>query len=367
MAQISKGFNGSITASDWAMNAALLLTTSPITGSLGDCVATQVAGIRAVSVAAGSVGADGIATRLTTPEQVDLPVPSNGQWYLLVLNRVWGTASTSLRLRNGPTTGATGSGAAPSAYPATFQSAAGVNADVALCWLWANSTSTAVRIVPIIRPSMAKVPRRGTTAERDAYFGDLSTFPQQFAIQGAEWVNTELAGARERFVASYDAIANPLGIDAAHAGWYGPEGQQITVTSGGSGVNVPDGTSTVIGLGVVERRKGFAIPTSSGLVVTRSGRYQAEISGLYDGSTSTGFRRLGLIVNGSTYANPAVSAEANGERSTDTSTNLYGAREITLTRGDVLQIVAAQKTGASQTFIRNHPRTFMTLRYVGQP
>lgn len=220
MAQTSIGFNGSISAVQWAQNAALLLSSGSSIGSASDCRVTQVAGSRAVAVAAGRIGADGVVTTLDAAETVTLPTPTNGQWYLLVLNRSWASGATSLALRNGPTTATASSGTVPGSYPASTNTTPGTNADVALAWLWANSSGTAVTIVPIIRPHATIVPRRGTAAQRDALFAATGTFAARKYLQdtAGQWFNTDTSNF-ESYSAEYDATLNPSGRRGS-AGWY---------------------------------------------------------------------------------------------------------------------------------------------------
>lgn len=221
MAQTSIGFNGSISAVQWAQNAVLLLSNGYGVGGVTECAVTQVTGQRAVSVAAGRIGGDGIVTTLSAAETVALPTPTNGQWYLLVLNRKWSDGSTSLMLRNGPTTAAASSGTVPASYPASMTTTPGTNADVAVAWLWANLSSTTVSIVPILRPHAATVPRRGTAAQRDALFSGTGSFAARKYLQdmAGQWFNTETSNY-EAYYAEYDATLNPtVSTTQTAGGW----------------------------------------------------------------------------------------------------------------------------------------------------
>lgn len=216
MAQTSFGWKGTVNELQWAQLAALMGHGSGL-ARVGDCAVSQVTGQRAVSVAAGGIFGDGVLTTLSAAETMTLPPPTNGQWFLLVLNRVWSTKTTLLDLRPSATTATAAPGAVPSAYPASYKSGIGSNSDVALAWLWGNSGSTAVTIVPILRAPSSIQPRRGTSAQRDALYGTPPSVAGQIYLQGADWVNTE-TNVTERYSGAYDATLNPRGLDTA--GWW---------------------------------------------------------------------------------------------------------------------------------------------------
>lgn len=85
--------------------------------------------------------------------------------------------------------------------------------------------------------------RRGTTAQRDAFYGVPANSTAQLALQGARWYNT--ATNREQvYVAAFNATSNPAGFGSA--GWYNSQGgagdtgwQNFTVetTAGASSSN----------------------------------------------------------------------------------------------------------------------------------
>lgn len=222
MAQTSFGWKGTVSEVQWAQLGSVM-GQGPCVLKVGDARVTQVAGTRAVTVAAGSVFGDGVLTTLSSAEQVALPAPTNGQWFLLVLNRVWSTKATILMLRNGPTTATATSGLVPSNYPASTATSPGGSSDVPVAWLWGNSTGTAVTIVPLLRAPVTVQPRSGPPADRDALHGAPTALAAQVALQGQRWFNTA-TGRTEHYYGAYDQTSNPQGSQLA-AGWYPTEGR----------------------------------------------------------------------------------------------------------------------------------------------
>lgn len=225
MAQTSIGFNGSINAAAWAANAPLLLDGADAIGAPGECVLSQVAGQRQVSMSSGRIGGDGVVTVFSSAEVMTVPTPTNGQWFLLVLNRVWSTGSTSLLWRNGPTTGASAYTLPPETYPASMKSNPGTDADVPVAWAWASSSTTVVNIFPILLPTRASYPRAGSASVRSTvlspYFPTVAGGAAVYAGWWAQqtyplWLNTDV-GEYQQYIGQYQASLNPAG--KATAGW----------------------------------------------------------------------------------------------------------------------------------------------------
>lgn len=220
MAQTSIGFTGSINAAQWAAKAPLLLDGGDAVGAPGHLQVTSPTGIRAVDVAAGDISGDGIVTTLSSSERITLPTPTNGQWFLLVMNRVWATGATSLLLRNGATTAAAFGFLPPAAFPASTATNPGTNSDVPIAWLWANSSSTNVYIFPLLLPTERAYPRAGTAAVRSNVLGSVSA-PAPWNAYWAQqvwplWLNTD-GPEFQQYIGVYDATNNPGG--KASAGW----------------------------------------------------------------------------------------------------------------------------------------------------
>lgn len=142
MAQTSWGFDGTINEAQWAQMAGLL--------GNGYCVADNnslavapVSGARQVTVAAGTAYGDGVVTVLDASETVNLATPTNGQWYVIALRRVWATNTTSLVAVAGATTTTTTPTFPPSTLP-TLSTTVGVQTDQPIAWAWANSANTTV-------------------------------------------------------------------------------------------------------------------------------------------------------------------------------------------------------------------------------
>lgn len=289
MAQSSFGWQGTISEVQWAQLGGIMGHGTAV-AALGDCAVSQVAGTRAVSIAAGGIFGDGVLTTVTSAESVALPTPTNGQWFLLVLERVWSTKATRFVLRNGATTATATSGNVPASFPASKLSAPGSSSDVPVAWLWGNSTGTAVTIVPLLRPTSSVRPRRGTAAERDALYGVPSTPAAQNYLQGSQWFNTEL-GYQQQYVAPYDATLN-TGGDADAPGWQQAVGpsrryywQEQTETTGGI---LAGGGSKV------QTERLLTVPTGRPGAVAR---VRAQFY-LYQASTNNMAGNLVLLVDG---------------------------------------------------------------------
>jgi hypothetical protein len=159
MAITSVGFKGTVGETQWA-RLSTLMGQGACLEKVGDCTITQVAGQRQVSVSTGSIFGDGVLSTLSSAEVVTVPPPTNGQWFLLVLNRVWSTKVSSFVIRNSNTTATASSGKVPTSYPATLKTGVGAESDTPVAWLWGNSTGTAVVVVPILRAPSSVQPRR---------------------------------------------------------------------------------------------------------------------------------------------------------------------------------------------------------------
>lgn len=143
MAQTSVGFAGTVNDAEWAVLSSFLGNQACVS-SQASLAVTPVSGARSVSVAAGVGYGDGVQTTLSAPETVALATPTNGQWYLIVLRRVWTTKATSLVAIPHSTTSTALPTSAPTSYPAAMLVAPGTQADQPLAWAWCNSANTTV-------------------------------------------------------------------------------------------------------------------------------------------------------------------------------------------------------------------------------
>src|SRR5690242_2620347 len=95
----SIGYAGTIGPNDvWAQLQAILGARYTVSGP-GDARVTSVStGTREVTVAAGSIGGQGILDQITSDVTVQLPTVASGtEWFLIVARRTWGlTQATSL-------------------------------------------------------------------------------------------------------------------------------------------------------------------------------------------------------------------------------------------------------------------------------
>lgn len=234
MTQTSIGFNGTVNDKMWARLARV--GSTPCIERIGDLPITRVSGTRGIRIglnpgdsagnARSAIGGDGIVTSLDAAEVVTIPTPGqNGQWFLVVMNRVWAnTPVTQFLVRNGPTTAATFGFAPPAAYPATFRSDPGTNSDVPVAWVWANTASTDVMIFPLLTVPEAVYPRQGSAVLRDALMASLTPVaPDPFAGWGLQavaplWLNTD-NDVLQQYIGAYNSASNVNGTQGS-TGWY---------------------------------------------------------------------------------------------------------------------------------------------------
>lgn len=192
MAQTSWGFNGTINELQWARIAPLLGYEYVVETPSALAVA-QSGSAKAVTVAAGLVAGKGVATELSSAETLNLNVPtSGGQWSLIVLRRVWASKTTTLIALAADTTTTAEPASVPSSYPSARLSQSGVQDDIPLYWAWCNSANTTVVLVDLrVRPD--HLPRRGTAAERDAFWGPLTSLAARdnAARRGITWERSD--------------------------------------------------------------------------------------------------------------------------------------------------------------------------------
>lgn len=143
MAQTSVGFAGTVNDAEWAVLSSFLGNQACVS-SQASLAVTPVGGARSVSVAAGVAYGDGVQTTLSASETVALTTPTNGQWYLVVLRRVWATKVSSLVAIAHTTTTTTVPTSAPTTYPAGMLAQPGIQSDQPLAWAWCNSANTTV-------------------------------------------------------------------------------------------------------------------------------------------------------------------------------------------------------------------------------
>lgn len=310
MAQSSIGFKGTVDEIQWAKLASVV-GHGPCLLRVGDLAVSQVSGNRAVTVGAGSAAGDGVLTAVSSAEQVAVPTPTNGQWFLLVLNRLWSDSSTRFLIRNSSTTATASSGLVPSSYPATLKSNPGVESDLPVAWLWANSTGTAVTVVPLLRAPSSVQPRVGNTAARDALYGVPNSLPARVALQGASWYNTDTARIEE-YAAAVDSLYNSNGI-YLDSGWFPQAERYVSGTvSPAAGITI-DSTRSFL------RRRGTQVAFQ--VFITRA----AGLGILQSlASIPAGFRPTAVVagnavlVNGNTpgtlgvYISPDGTVTSNG-------------------------------------------------------
>lgn len=142
MAWTNWGFDGTITEIQWAKLAGFLGSPYSAKDS-SSCVVTAVSGARQVSVSAGTIYGDGVASVNDAPEVVSMTTPVNGQWYVIALRRTWATNTVALVAIAGATTTTSTPSTPPTSFP-ILNTDQGVLTDQPIAWAWCNSANTTV-------------------------------------------------------------------------------------------------------------------------------------------------------------------------------------------------------------------------------
>lgn len=267
MAQTSVGFAGTVNDAEWAVISGYL-GNGYCVGSNGHLLTTAVGGSRAVSVAAGIAYGDGVQTTLSSAENVALATPTNGQWYLITLRRVWATKVTSLVAIPHTTTSNTAPTAAPSTYPAAMLVQPGIQSDQPIAWAWCNSANTTLVIFDLRLQQMEFLPVSVPSAlARDAKFPT--------PVQGNRVWREDL-GVDETYYGLYQynngSPINPGGRDVA--GWYAEPRNSGLVPIFPASVAKDAGTVTVNSLGTVAFSGGMTNLRMNGVHSSKFRRYK---------------------------------------------------------------------------------------------
>lgn len=241
MTQTSVGFAGTVDDKSFA-RLGRLFGTGPCLERIGDLPIAVVAGERTIvlglnaadtNVPRSTIYADGVLTDLDAPERVSFPAPTNGQWFLVVLKRNWAELSTAFEVRNGALTAAAAPTTVP-AYPASRLNDPGNVSDVPVAWVWANSATTTLTVVPLLAPSRAVAPRAGTAATRTTVFANMVPINggagafAKFGELAGEWFNSP-GSWTDRYFGPRAAVAGSNVDVARPGGWYPVHGQMPSV------------------------------------------------------------------------------------------------------------------------------------------
>ena len=150
MAITGSGFDGTMNEAQFAKLMHLAGARYAV-GSTADFAATQVSGVRSISISAGDAYAPGVLVTSTAAEVMAFSAPTAGQSHLIVLRRTWSTNVCELVAIPGATTSTTTPTAPPTSYP-TINSTPGVIDDQPLYWAWVNATTTAVTLFDVRNP-----------------------------------------------------------------------------------------------------------------------------------------------------------------------------------------------------------------------
>lgn len=261
MAQTSFGFAGSINDAQWA-TVTRFFGREYCVAEPGHLRATPTAGVRRLTIAAGTAFGSGVTTVLSTSETVDLPTPTAGQWFLIALRRVWSLGATSLVVVPGTTTAADPSTFDyPLSFPAARKATPGVEDDQPLYWVHANNLDATLLLVDIRKPARFS-DRFGSAAERDAFFGVPSSLADRLRLtREAPYIYRSDMRWFEAYVAQ-PRYGSP--------GWFPVAGAMPTLDiSVAAGNTFPDGAWTLkTGLpgGVLTNHGGFVLNNSDAIV-----------------------------------------------------------------------------------------------------
>jgi hypothetical protein len=200
--------------------------------------ATQVNGVRSVSLSAGQAYAPGVRTVSDSAVVVPLPAPTAGQWHLIVLRRNWETNTQSIEALTNATysTTAVRPNLPPTSYPIEMATSPGSRDDQPLWWAWVNNANVTVALVDL-RSLPLGVPKTGTAAQRDAYYGVPTLAMQQSALDGATWENTQY-NRTERYFGYGSSV---------HPGWYPVAGMMPAIrTTKSSGATITSGAAIIV-------------------------------------------------------------------------------------------------------------------------
>ena len=150
MAITGSGFDGTMNEAAFA-KLMQLAGARYVVGGMADFAATQVSGVRSISISAGNAYAPGVLVTSTAAEVMAFSAPTAGQWHLIVLRRTWSTNVCELVAVAGITTANTTPTAPPTLYP-TINSTPGVIDDQPLWWAWVNVSTTEVTRFDVRNP-----------------------------------------------------------------------------------------------------------------------------------------------------------------------------------------------------------------------
>ncbi len=173
MAIDAYGFTGTVNEAQWARLATMLGTDYSVEYESSQLV-TAVASTRSISVAAGRSLGKGVVANVTAAVVKALPVPTAGQWFLIVMRRDWSSHACTVEVLPGVTTTTAVPEYFPSGSVAERESTPGVKDDQPLAWAWVNNLSTAVTVFDIRK-------RRLDDRTLTLAFSDLTDVPETFA------------------------------------------------------------------------------------------------------------------------------------------------------------------------------------------
>lgn len=338
MAIASTGYAGSVNALQWARMNRYHGSRYAVADRAAFACA-QIGTTKTFSLAPGEAYASGVLDTSNASETVSPTVPgSGGRWFLICLRRSWSARATTIVAHSGPTTSTSVPTAAPTSM-GFITSNPGVTDDQPLFWVWVNASTTQTVIVDV-RDLPVSVPRKGTAAERDAYYGTInpaSTAGQRYLQRiGAQWQNTDLRYFQE-YLGTFESSENFHGVLVA--GWYPTQGARPSIEFWTVAKALANNSAVVVG--------STAHPWDGGVDrfgwMTALGRFQPNLPGLYRMRVQNGFA-------GAAGANVQTQFRLNGSAFTVIAgRNAFDDYEQYLNgTTDYLEVVAYQNSGAAQ-------------------
>lgn len=351
MTIVSWGFQGTIDEIQWAKHAQLLGNEYAVNSPTA-LAPVAVAGARQVRIPVGIAHGKGITSEVTAAEVITLATPAVGQWYLIVLRRVWASKTAVLTALAGPTTVMPLTGGPPAAFPAERQASPGSTDDMPVCWAHVNGTDTTMVVIPLLQLAGAsRAPRRcSSDAMRDA----LLPSP----IQGDRVIRDDL-GWEEAYYAAYNATTNPGGITPA--GWYPVDGRlpsafgyKAAVQSVAAESNIT-WSSTKLHGGFKMAAEGFVVPYAGDYLL--SGALRLAGAG-------TGSDRVCYITRNGDASTAVVAADIRAQQIYDQV--LMPSTAMRLAKDDVIKMRAKGPGNAGNPMTdASFPAPVLVIKYLG--
>jgi hypothetical protein len=216
-----------------------------------------------------------------------------------------------------------------------------------------------------------RLPHTGTTAERNAYYGTLTTTAQQVALANRQvvWYNTEKGWFESYYVPTGTASLTARGLVAGHAaGWYPLPGSNLVCTRIKSNDFQPSPAGTLVAPTLINppliNLGGFTVSGNNVITPPFGGYYDVVAGAYWSGGGPGVYRNIMVDFTSGTY--PAITSVrfpntgADGQGSTSAPSVLFPPGV-----GAALTVMNAAVDNIYGDGITR--RTFLTLKYAGPP